>query len=105
MGRQKGSMNDGTYKWHVYYWNFETGEIIKDLGKYTSIPEFNKINGTDITNDIIYKLKKLTPECFTEKRINHKYSFVRNYGHYKFDKINEPVNFKYVVTKRKVRLE
>ena len=92
-GRPLNSTTINVFKWHIEKIDLNTFEVIEDLGKFCSIQEFNRLYGTNVTPDHIWKLKKLKQEDFTEKRINKKNSFLAKYGCYKFNKINEPIEF------------
>lgn len=84
MTRTKGSLNTANYKWSVII--YDDGEFKQ--GKFSSINEMNKTFGTNISNDLAWRILSKNKVDQTSK-LKEK-SFISKYKHIKLEKINEP---------------
>lgn len=91
-GRPKNSVNVSKYIWSVKEIDPLTNDIIKDLGKYTCLNDFNKQNNLKMTPHKIYRLRHLDKNNL-ETKLLVKSSFEYKYAHLQFDKIDEPIEY------------
>lgn len=85
MTRTKGSVNSKKYKWSVLMFDKDTGEFKQ--GKYSSINEMNNDLGTNISNDLAWRIITKN-KVDTSKKFKDN-SFLSKYQHIKLEKIDE----------------
>jgi len=103
MGRIINIPNDNWYKWRISVYDAKTNTTHTD--RYFSIKHFNNVHGTNYNSDHVQKLRKLQEKIgdYTMENVSDAspHSVLGKFGHLKFEKIREPVQ--YEITKTLIR--